>query len=339
MILYFGGSAEDLQDTEITVRQMDEALKRRGHIVRTMEVNKHNWRKAVRIPGQVVINLVEDLTWELYVKVGEALERMGRAQAGHDLRSFKYAVKKSAFKKRMTTLGISTPKFRIVNRRTKVGSIRGMEYPLIVKPSGQHAGIGISQDSVVIDQNELSERLEYLFKHFSGEMLVEEFIDGREVHVTVMGNGRHIVCLPYVELMFRGEFKDNWNIYTYEAKWVKESWEYWNVPVRAIRDMPDKLNKKIEKLALLAYRKLECRDIARFDLRIDDKDRPFIVDVNSNPSLCYDELDATWCAAKALGWSYEDLIENVVAIAYKRVYKNLPDRVRERQFLLANPEK
>jgi D-alanine-D-alanine ligase len=167
-------------------------------------------------------------------------------------------------------------------------------------------------------------------------MVVEEFIDGREIHATVLGNGRHVICLPLVELKFKGEFKQNWEIYTYEAKWVEESWEFWAVPVK-LAVLPARLEKRIEAMAVKAYRQLGCRDIARFDIRVDERDRLYIVDVNFNPSLRRDELDATWVAAKALDWSHGELIENVVAIAYKRVYGKLPDRVRERQYLLAAP--
>jgi D-alanine-D-alanine ligase len=333
-ILYYGGEAEDLLDTLITVKMITEALENRGHVVRTMEVGKKNWRKAVRISGEVVFNLVEDPTWELYVKVGEALERAGRAQVGHDLRSFRYAVRKAAFKRRMEKLGIATPAFRIFNRRTKINQIRGLEYPLIVKPSGQHAGIGISQDSVVIDVNELKERVLYLFKNFPGEVVVEEFVDGREIQITVLGNGRHIVALPYAGLEFKGEFADNWEVYTYNAKWVQESWEYWNVPVKSPIKTSKILNYRLGKLVNKAFKSLGCRDIARFDIRVDKYERPFIIDINVNPSLKYDELDATWISAHALHWSYPDLIESVVGVTYKRVYGKLPDRIRERQLLL-----
>src|SRR3990167_3906652 len=241
-ILYYGGAASDLQDTMEAVKGLQDALEDRGHMVRTVQVTEKNWLKAVKVPGQVVFNLVEDETWELYTKVGVRLEKMGRAQMAHDLSCFKFITKKAWFKRKMKRMGISTPAFRIFNRRSKISQIRGLEYPLIVKPSGQHAGIGISQDSVVIDQDELVERTKYLFKHFPGEVIAEEFVDGREIHVTVLGNGRHVVTLPYCEVGFGGEFADNWNVYTYEAKWDKQSWEYWSARAYA----PAKLSRKLD---------------------------------------------------------------------------------------------
>lgn len=339
-ILYYGSAGGDGEDTLQSVKSIADALENQGHIVRCVEVTKKNWRTAVRTPGQVIFNLVEDDDWTLYHKVGERLEEMGRAQMGHDIASFKYVAKKARVKRRMERLGISTPYFKIYNRRSRISDIRSLEFPLIVKPSGQHAGIGISQDSVVIDNEELHERVQYLFKNFPGEVIAEEYIEGREIHITVMGNGRHIFALPYAELEFKGEFSDNWSIYTYDAKWEQKSWEYWDARVSAPAILPRKLNKKLELLALKAYRAFNCRDIARFDIRLDDKDRPYIVDVNMNPSLNQaDDQDATIKSVEALGWSYEEFIETVIAITYKRVYGKLPDRMRERTYMLTAPTK
>lgn len=333
-ILYFRGTSGDLEDTLETVEQLQNALTDRGHVVRTMRVTRENYRQAAQIPGMVIFNLVEDPTWELYMKVGRLLEYVGRAQVAHDLKSFNYVLKKAAIKKKLEQLGLASPKYRLLKQWKKASLIRGMEYPLIVKPSAQHAGIGISQDSVVIDAHELGERVEFVAKNFPGGVVVEEFIEGREIHVTVVGNGRQTVTLPYSELEFDGDFSCNWNVYSYDAKWTKESWEYWNVPVRSPITVSPLLDRRIATLASRAYAQLGCRDIARFDMRIDEKERPFIIDVNMNPSLKCDELDATWMSAKAAGWSYGELIELLVGITYKRVYGRLPSRIMERQLLL-----
>src|SRR3989339_919374 len=111
-ILYYDGEAEDLKDTQNAARGLEEALEEQGHMVRTLQVTEKNWRKAVKLPGQVVFNFVEDETWKLYTKVGLRLEELGRAQMGHDIPCFKYVTKKARGKRRMKRLGISTPGFR-----------------------------------------------------------------------------------------------------------------------------------------------------------------------------------------------------------------------------------
>jgi D-alanine-D-alanine ligase len=337
-ILYSGGDAGDEQDTLTAVRSISEALEKRGHMVRLMEVTAKNWRNATRIPGDVVFNLVEDFDWSLYMKVAKRLEQMGRAQVGHDIKCLKFVVKKAKVKRKMQRGGISTPPFRIFNRRSNVSAVRRIDFPVIVKPSGQHAGIGISQDSVVIDKKELEERVKYVFKNFPGEVIAEEFVEGKELHVTMLGNGDHVVALPICEIVFGGEFADNWPVYTYEAKWEKESWEYWSARVHAPAVISDKLSKKVEKLAIKTFKEFGCRDVARVDIRVDDKERPYVVDLNISPSLNGgDEEDASIKSAEALGWSYEEFIEKIVAITYKRIYGALPDRIRERHFLLSAP--
>src|SRR3990172_4670478 len=320
-ILYLGGNDGDLADTLEAVENISQTLKARGHTVRVKEVNQKNWREAVRTPGEVVFNLVEDHGFVLYMKVARAIEELGRAQVGLDMGCFKYVVSKSKMKRRMLVNGVSTPDFKIFNRRSKFSNVRRLEYPLIVKPSGEHAGIGISQDSVVIDGDELRERVKYLFKHIPGEVVAEEYIEGREIHVTVIGNGRHTVMLPFAEIDFGGEFADNWSIYTYEAKWEKKSWEYWDARVLAAVTLGKKLDERIEAMVLRAYRAFGCRDIARFDIRVDQAGKAYIVDLNINPSLnAQDDQDATVASVEALGWSYGEFLETLIAITYKRVY-------------------
>lgn len=340
-ILYLDDtSTGDMLDEVECAKAVCEALESKGHLVRLVPVTKKNWKQAVRTPGDVVFNMVQDETWELYTKVAFRLEWMGRATFGFDHSSMSFMMKKAFLKRKMHRLGIATPRFKIYNRRSRFSDIRSLEYPVIVKPSGLHAGYGISQDSVVIDGDELYDRVQFLFKNYPGEVIAEEYIEGREIHITVIGNKNHLIALPYAELEFKGEFQDNWNVYTYNAKWEEKSWEYWDARVSADVSVNRKLNKRLERLALRTYRAFGCRDIARFDIRVDDQDKPYVVDVNICPSLNrLDDQDATLKSVEALGWTYEEFMETLIAITYKRVYGKLPDRMRERSFLLSAPIK
>ena len=339
LILYFSGETEDLVDTMEAVTGLKNALEDRGHKVRVSEVNRKNWKRAANLPGDVVINLVEDPTWELYIKVGTYLEKNCRAQFGHDMHSFRYVTKKAKVKRRMQKLGIPSPRFRVFNRRSRILRVRGLRYPLIVKPSGQHAGIGISQASVVKNQKGLTARVRYLFDNLPGEVIAEEYIEGREIHVTVIGNNRHVVSLPVCEIIFGGNFEKNWSVYTYEAKWGKGSWEYEEARAHAPAELNTLTASRVERAVIKAYRAFKCRDAARMDVRLDKKGKAYIVDVNMNPSLNrFDDQDATVKSVEALGWNYEEFIETLVGIAYRRVHGRLPDRIRERQFMLAAPK-
>ena len=319
LILYYKGPHDDDEDTVMCAKGIAEALRKRGHAVKKICVTEKNWRKAAQIPGDVVFNLVEDDDWKLYLRVGHRLEQLGRVQVGHDMKSFRYVINKSLVKRRMAKERITTPNFKIFNRRSSIRSY-GLSYPIIVKPARQHAGIGIAQDSVVNNFDELKKHISNLFSQFPGEVIAEEYIDGREIHVTILGNDVNIMTLPYCEIGFGKKSKNKWKIYTYNAKWDKKSWEYWNAHVQSPPDISPRLQNKIQELALKAYTTFACRDIARFDFRIDSKNTPYIVDVNMNPSLnYYDEEDATIASVYALKWTYDQFIETVAGVAYRRV--------------------
>ncbi|EKD66903.1 MAG: D-ala D-ala ligase C-terminus family [uncultured bacterium] len=319
LILYYKGPHDDDEDTVMCAKGIAEALRKRGHAVKKICVTEKNWRKAAQIPGDVVFNLVEDDDWKLYLRVGHRLEQLGRVQVGHDMKSFRYSINKASVKRKMAGAHVNTPAFKIFNRRSPIRSYQ-LSYPLIVKPSRQHAGIGISQDSVVNNLTELKKRVAYLFSHYPGEVIVEEFIKGREIHVTILGNGENVMTLPYCEIGFGKKSKDKWNIYTYEAKWDKKSWEYWNARVKSPPLISPRLHEKMQSIAIKAYTLFNCRDMARLDFRINSKNIPYIVDLNINPSLnYYDEEDATIISVYTLKWTYDQFIETLASMAYQRV--------------------
>lgn len=318
-ILYYAGTHEDDQDTITGVKGIAESLKRTGHKVRKIVVTKRNWRRAVQTPGDIVFNFVEDDTWELYELVANDLEALGRAQVGHDCKGLQYSMKKSLMKKRLHRNNISTPNFEIYTN-TYINHISKLSFPVIVKPSTQHAGIGISQESVVTDVATLRRQVNTMLRQFSGEVIAEEFVSGREIHVTIIGNGRNVRVLPYCEIWFGGTFKEHWTVYTYEAKWSKKSWEYADARVAVPAKISRRLTERIRKLAVRAYHTLECRDIARLDFRIDEKETPFLVDVNMNPSInYYDDQDATLASVYALRWTYDEFIEKLLSLTHTRV--------------------
>jgi len=323
VILYVDGESSDVAEIKDTVRNIQDALLQRKHIVKVVKVNKNNWNKAIQTPGQVYFNLVEDKGWVLYQNVARSLHKMGKAQLGHDVNRFSFEIDKQVMKNKLIKANISTPKFRIFSLGEKyLHHIRKLDYPLMVKPVGEHAGVGISQDSVVINEKEADERINYLFKNLRGRVLVEEFIDGREVTVTIIGNGDQALVLPVAELIFSGEYNNNWPIYTYNSKWDKSSWEYSNVKLVCPAEMSIKLKQEIKFMALKAFILFDIKDVVRIDMRIDDKnDKVYIVDINVSPSLSSDADEGTYVSAKAWGWSYEEMIENVVMAAYNRVYR------------------
>lgn len=321
-ILYYVGTHEDDADTLDGVKGIQESLDRTGHPVAIASVTRDNWQKALHTPGDVVFNFVEDESWELYEKVAYGLEKLHRAQIGHDITGLPYAIKKSPIKRMMEKMHIATPNFLLFGEKDKPFNCGTLQFPVIIKPATQHAGIGISQHSVVTNKEQLKKQVQNILNTYAGEVIAEEFVNGREIHVSVLGNGTHITVLPFCEIGFKGKFKNHWTVYSYDAKWVKKTWEYSDARVQAPAKIPIAITKKIKALALKAYRAFKCRDIARFDIRINQKGEPFIVDVNMNPSInYYDEQDATLASVYALGWTYDEFIEKLLTITYNRLRK------------------
>lgn len=162
-------------------------------------------------------------------------------------------------------------------------------WPAIVKPANQDASVGMDQSSVVMNQTALADRVERVFERFGGPVLVEQFIDGREFHVSVV-DGRpdsHGRCPAHVLPLAEIKYKDPslWPIYSYDAKWAEDSWEYRATPLVSPVIVPNDLMERICEVSVGAYRLLNCRDYARVDLRINREGQPFILEVNPNPFL------------------------------------------------------
>ncbi len=321
-ILYEKTDGPDGEDTTKCVRGIREALTGNGHTVTSHAVTEKNTRRILDTPADIIFNLVEDEGWKTYRKIGLGLIRRGRAQFAHDKHTYSFAVDKVAIKRLLWRHTISTPVSRILKSRSRI-PVNHFRYPVIVKPAHEHAGIGISQDSVVEDEDALRDQIAALRKEVPGEIIVEEFIRGKEIHVTVVGNGNDLKALPPCEIGFRGHFRDHWRIYTYNAKWNKRSWEYHDAHAHAPAQIGPTLTRRVVSLAKNAYVSLKCTDIARFDIRISEDGIPYVIDVNVNPSLnIYDSEDATILSMRAMGWRYDRFMETLLAIAWKRVKKS-----------------
>lgn len=319
-ILYYTGTHKDDEDTVNGVRGIVESLKRTGHPVKKIIVTKKNWFQVLTTPGDVVFNYVEDDMWELYEKISNGLEHTGRGQVGQDIKGLPYATRKAPGKLLMRKKRINTPNFRLFTNKSKRIRPGSLRFPVIIKPSKQHAGIGISQRSVVNTKRDFVKQITHTIHAFSGDVIAEEYINGREIHVTVLGNGTRLTVLPFCEIRFRGKFKKHWTVYTYQAKWDKDTWEYADAWAGAPAVTDKILTDRIKRLARRAYRTLHCSDIARMDMRIDKKGIPYIVDVNMNPSInVYDDQDATLASVYARGWTYDEFIEKLLSMTHARI--------------------
>jgi D-alanine-D-alanine ligase len=205
--------------------------------------------------------------------------------------------------------------FRVFNSPDEVLR-KKMAFPVITKPIHEDASAGITNASVVYDRDHLQSLLAEMLKKFNQPILVEQYIEGREFNVAIVGN-EELVALPVSEIDFSTMPDGFHHIVSYEAKWMPETVEYKSTIPICPAKISQRMQKKIQNTAIRAYQVMGCRDYARVDMRIDKAGRVFVLEVNPNPDLSPGESGFARSAG-AFGWTYSQLINNIVESAFKR---------------------
>jgi D-alanine-D-alanine ligase len=304
LLIFFNNGSKDTEFNQRTIFEVSEALLSRNYKVFLCQVTEENWEYVLSIKADVVFNFAEDESYSLYVKLALALNC---PQLGVNVNTINLVADKVAIKGKLCSHGIPTPKYStdVINPE--------MVYPMIVKPSKCHSSNGIEQNSVVSDERQLRKRIKYIKRHY-GDVLVEEFVSGREIQIMVLGNGDESFVLPYWDIVFNN--KNKWNIYCYESKWDG------NIEVICPAEMDKGLYQVIKETVLKAYKILNAFDIMRIDLRLKETGEFYIFDVNYSPSISRINFYAGF-----FGWEYEDFIEVLFWICYKRAYNKIPAKV------------
>jgi D-alanine-D-alanine ligase len=191
--------------------------------------------------------------------------------------------RKGLAKQILQALQVPTPRYKVAKERP-VLKLTGLRYPLIVKPAWEDASAGVDDQAVVDDRAQLESRVQMILDEYNQPALIEEFIEGRELGVSVFGNANPRV-LPVEELDFSDLPPNHRRIISYASKWdpLHEAFHLGKLvcPAKLTRSV----RKKVEKIALRAYQALGCRDYARIDMRLDRQNRLFVLEVNPNPDL------------------------------------------------------
>ncbi|MFA7290237.1 MAG: D-alanine--D-alanine ligase [Melioribacteraceae bacterium] len=266
----------------------------------------------------VIINFVETIegksNFESYF--AGLYEILGIPYTGNTPMALENCLYKSRTKQILTSFGINTPRFIKLESDGKLSKSKfDLKFPIIVKLLNEDASIGISENSVVYTFENLQKRIKYLKSNFNQPMLIEEYIDGREFNVAILGEE----LLPISEIVFESLPDHLPKIVTYEAKWSEDSIYYKNTVPKCPAVIKTGLRKRLEKTAYAAYKALECRDYARVDIRLSKKNVPFVIEVNPNPDVSSDAGFAR--AANAAGINYEELLFRIAMLAANRIKK------------------
>jgi D-alanine-D-alanine ligase len=243
-------------------------------------------------------------------------ELMGIPYTGSDPLTLGIALNKCRVKEILSYHGLPTPRFQLMKSPVKITLEEGLQYPLIVKPSREDASIGIDSNSIVTTIDELKKRVRFILRQFDQPALVEEYIDGRELNVAILGNKKPVV-FPISEIDMSTLPKEYHRIISYNAKWMKGTLEYEHTRGVCPAPLPPELETQIKELALKAYQIIGCRDYARIDFRLSKDHKPYILEVNPNPDICDDAGFAR--SGKTYGYTFEQLIGKIIECALERI--------------------
>lgn len=274
--------------------------------------------------ADVVMNLIEwfhdDIENETYVPA--MFELLGQSYTGNRPLALSLCQKKPQAKALIGAAGLPVPRGIVVGlAEGKAPADLALRYPLIVKPAFDDASGGIDAGSVVRDRKALDARVQLVVGEHKMPALVEEFIEGREIHCAILGNNPP-KPLPLYEMEFKSGAVDNEgrllpSIITYRAKWDPYSRDHYAMEGKCpVVGLDDAAIARIQAVAVRAYQVLGCRDYARVDMRVDQNGDPYILEVNPNPDLA-DGCAFAQCV-RASGRTYAQAIQEVVGFALER---------------------
>lgn len=294
-------------------------LQKLGHDVRPLGVKSDLGviRAAVADwKPHVAFNLLEEFDGVAVYdqNVVSYLELLRVPYSGCNPRGLMLARDKSLSKQLFSYHRIPFPEFTVFPIGRQVKRPAGLAFPLIVKSLTEEASLGISQASIVNDDEKLRERVAFIHQSVGTGALVEQYIEGRELYVGVMGNAQ-IHVLPVWELVMDRMPEEAWRIATERVKWSRTYQQKYGIRSCQARHLPEGMEEKIRHLARRVYRALGLSGYARIDLRLDAQGRMYVLEANPNPQISRDEDFAQ--SAREVGWSYGDLLQELLNLAIR----------------------
>jgi D-alanine-D-alanine ligase len=302
--------------------QIAHALRERGHEVQLLGVCDdlqylirclREWDPDLVFNGAEAFRGNEALE---YLLPG-LLEAEGYRYTGAPPLALQVTRNKAMSKKVLAYFGVQSPGFKSYRLHEEVEKAPDLNFPLIVKPLQTDASAGIARASVVQDVSGLRERVTFIHERFGQGAIAEEFIDGRELYVSVIGNDDQLEILPITEMVFDKErTRPEERIATQLAKWDESYRERKGIRNVLARPLSRAVRERIRETCCTAYRALWLRDYARLDLRVSADDRVWLLEANANPFISYGH-DMANAAAKA-GMEYADFIQRIIDAAVAR---------------------
>lgn len=302
----------------VTEYDVIKALEKLGHQVKVLGIDEEISPLVKEIGEEkpkLVFNMLEQFNNDpaMDYHIVTLLELHNLVYTGCNPKGLLLARDKALAKKILKYHQISTPRFYTLGTKEAFKLSKRMKFPMIVKCANEEASYGIAKASVVHNEEKLKERVGYIQKELKQSPIIEEFIEGREIYVGVIGNKR-LKTLPPWELKYKNVDKPEKEIYTERAKW-NENYRKRKGIEHSEAKLSKELEKKIQKVVKKTYRALELSGYARIDLRISPDEEVFVLEANPNPNIANDDEFAE--SAKSAAIKYPQLIEMLIQSAQK----------------------
>lgn len=304
-------------DSMKTVESIATAIRLLGHQVSLIEADKQIIDNLCRQNPDIVFNIAEGSSGpSRESQVPAILDYLGLPYTGSGVLALALAMDKVTAKKLFTQHNIPTPRFQLFRNKDTVLK-KELTFPLMVKPNGEGSAKGITRSSVVYHKAELSQELDRVIRCYQQPALVEEFINGKELTVGVLGNNEFI-DLPILEIDFSnckdsGEYFYSWRMKEYQGNEKLGLVPEFYCPGR----LDDEITNKVKEAAYRAHRILGCNDISRVDIRLSRDNVPYVLEVNPLPGLDPEESNFPIMTG-TYGMDYNKLIETILELAISR---------------------
>jgi D-alanine-D-alanine ligase len=305
-------------DKKEVEEEVSDALGKLGHqaTLHVLDGSPKSLHALARMDCDLVFNLAESFAGRDTADycIAAYLELVGKRITGSGSHGLLFAQDKGVAKKILEFHGVHTPVFAR-SYRGRLDFSHDLEFPVIVKPAREDGSIGIEFNAVVSSIRELMERIDWLHANFDSPVLIEEYVEGREMYVGVIGNDKP-AALPVIELDLSKLPEGTPRIAGAEVKWGKGTRAYRDTKSAVAEDLPEETVAGLHQTAIAVFQALELRDYARIDMRLRPDGRVAVIEANPNPWLASKAEFAL--AARKSGRSYTQLIGEIVDLAIAR---------------------
>jgi len=286
-----------------TVKAIEDALKFNGHKVTLIPASIHMLQDIMDIGGiDVIFNACTGISRKReQANVVAMLELINVPFVGSPLSTQIMGLHKSLAKRLFRTAGVPTTNFQVFFTGDEKLD-KSLRFPLIVKPEHEGSSIGITSESIVFNEEDMYKRVKYTISEFHQTALVEEFVTGREFTIGVLGTTDPQV-LPIIEIIY--DTKNGEGIQSLEIKALDQ------VAQQCPANLSEEKTEELKEYALRAFNALNCSELARIDVRMDQNENPFFIEINTLPGMQPDYSDFPR-VARAAGYDYNQLVEELL---------------------------